>query len=49
MPKRAPKKEVIEEQMKPLTEGFKNSYIEKLCTCQEMLQELTNNQKSEIR
>ena len=49
MPKPAPKKEVIEEQMKPLTEGFKNSYIEKLCTCQEMLQELTNNQKSEIR
>ena len=41
--KPAPKKEPVEEQMKPLSEGFKNSYIEKLCTCQEMVQELENN------
>ena len=33
IPKTAPKKDPIEEQMKPLEDGFKNSYIEKLCTC----------------
>ena len=38
--KRVKKPRHVEEQLKPLQEGYKNSYIEKMCKCEAMIGEI---------